>query len=226
TKEGATSVRPLLFFRRFIFLRFIFRRSIFLRWRSYLLRHALLCYLATDFAGRIGRGVDVDVVIAGHEVGGLRVRQGGAALDRARSSIRDRNGNAAVLAGFGGTVKMRGGGGARQARIGDLPAQLLAGGIIVDVSGAGAGARVRRHLGLAVQCRFHLVGKGRSDEGDRRTQRDGSKHGLVRHGFLPVDVKRWCQLQNKAFSDLFPKRRLTPEISWKLMAGVAAILTI
>jgi hypothetical protein len=33
--------------------------------------------------------------------------------------------------------------------------------------------------------------------------------------FLPVDVKRKRQPQNNDFRDLFPKRRRTPEISWK-----------
>src|SRR3954453_21175887 len=43
----------------------------------------LLGHLAANFAGWIGRGVDVDVVLAGHQVGGLRVCQYGTAFDRA-----------------------------------------------------------------------------------------------------------------------------------------------
>ena len=35
---------------------------------------SLLRHLAADFAARIGRGVDVDIVLAGREIGGLRVR--------------------------------------------------------------------------------------------------------------------------------------------------------
>jgi hypothetical protein len=41
---------------------------------------ALLHHLAADFAAGIGRGVDVDVVLAGRQVGGLGVRQRGAAF--------------------------------------------------------------------------------------------------------------------------------------------------
>ena len=44
---------------------------------------ALLRHLTADFAARIGRGVDVDVVLAGREVGGLFVGQRSAALGRA-----------------------------------------------------------------------------------------------------------------------------------------------
>jgi len=51
------------------------------------------------------------------------------------------------------------------------------------------------------------IGKGRSGERNRRTERKRGKYGLVRHGFLPVDNKRWRQPQNNACSDLFPKRR-------------------
>ena len=51
-----------------------------------LLRHrgrTLLRHLAADFTAGIGRGMDVDVILAGHQVGGLGVRQGGAAFGRA-----------------------------------------------------------------------------------------------------------------------------------------------
>src|SRR5204862_2942393 len=86
---------------------------------------ALLRHLAADFAARIGCGVDVDIVLAGGEIGGLCVGQRGAALDRARSGIGNRHRDAAVLAGFGGSMEMRGGGGTGEAGIGHLPAQLL-----------------------------------------------------------------------------------------------------
>src|SRR5215211_4893801 len=105
-------------------------------WRSGANRTDLLRYLTADFAARIGRGVNVDVVLAGREVRGLRIGQRGAALDRARRRIGDGDRDAGILAGFGGTVEMRGGGGAGQARIAQLPAQLLAAGIVVEVGGA------------------------------------------------------------------------------------------
>jgi len=35
---------------------------------------SLFRHLAADFAARIGRGVDVDIVLAGDEIGGLGVR--------------------------------------------------------------------------------------------------------------------------------------------------------
>jgi hypothetical protein len=41
---------------------------------------ALLRHLTADFAARIGRGVDVDVVLARRQIGRLSVRQRGAAF--------------------------------------------------------------------------------------------------------------------------------------------------
>jgi hypothetical protein len=41
---------------------------------------ALLRHLTADFAGRIGRGVDVDVVLARGQISRLSVRQRGAAF--------------------------------------------------------------------------------------------------------------------------------------------------
>jgi hypothetical protein len=41
---------------------------------------ALLRHLTADFAARIGRGVDVDVVLAGRQIGRLGVGQRGAAF--------------------------------------------------------------------------------------------------------------------------------------------------
>jgi hypothetical protein len=81
-------------------------------WPASLHSKALLRHLTTDFAARIGRGVDVDVVLAGRQIGRLGVRQGGAALGGARACIGDRDGDAGILAGFTRSVEMRGGGGA------------------------------------------------------------------------------------------------------------------
>ena len=47
--------------------------------KGYLVK-GLLGDLAADFAARIGCGMHVHVVLAGHQVGGLRVRQRGAAF--------------------------------------------------------------------------------------------------------------------------------------------------
>ena len=52
-----------------------------IKWQSY--ASNLLADLTADFAARIGRGVDVDIVLAGQEIGGLLVRQRGAAFGRA-----------------------------------------------------------------------------------------------------------------------------------------------
>src|SRR4051795_1453134 len=90
---------------------------------------SLLRHLTADLAARIGRGVDVDVELAAEQIGGLRVGQCRRALGRAGGSAWDRNRNAGVLAGLGRSVEMRGGGGPGQAGIGDLPGQLLAGGV-------------------------------------------------------------------------------------------------
>src|SRR2546430_3648117 len=96
---------------------------------------ALLRHLTPDFTARIGCGVDVDVVLAGHQIGGLRVGQGRAALGRAGGRIGNRHRNPGVLAGFSRPVEMRGGGGTGKSRIVQLPAQLFAGGIVVEIGG-------------------------------------------------------------------------------------------
>src|SRR5258708_27460445 len=67
---------------------------------------SLLRQLAADFAARVGRGVNVDVVFAGHQGGGLGVGQRGAAFGRARSRVRDRTRDAGVLAGFSRAMEM------------------------------------------------------------------------------------------------------------------------
>ena len=127
----------------------------------------LLRHLTADFAARIGRGVDVDVVLAGHQVGGLGVGQRGAAFDRARRRVRDGQGDAGVLAGFGRPMEVGCGRGAGEPRIGQLPAQLLGGGIVIDIGGAGAGAGVRRALRI---CRSASLSSSRRKRA-RRTQR-------------------------------------------------------
>ena len=133
----------------------------------------LLHHLAADFAARIGRGVDVDVVLAGHEVGCLGVGQGGAAFDRARGGIGDRNRDAGVRAGCGRTVEVRGRRRTGKPRIGQFPAQLLAGGIVFKVGGALAGGRVGGNLGtcrreLPSSCRRPVLTRRR--QGPRRAQ--------------------------------------------------------
>jgi hypothetical protein len=148
----------------------------------------LLGHLAANFAAWIGRGVDVDVVLAGHQVGCLRVRQCGTAFDRARARVRDRNGDGGILAGIGGTVKMRGGRGAGKPRISQLPGQLLGGGIIVDVGSALAGARIRRIFGLGIEGCLHLLGERGTSECDADGERGEQGLGRV-HVSLQVDVK-------------------------------------
>jgi hypothetical protein len=72
---------------------------------------ASLRNLTADFAARMGRGVDVDVVLASRQVRSLGVCQCGAAFGGARTCIRDRDGDAGVLVGFRRPMEMRGGGG-------------------------------------------------------------------------------------------------------------------
>src|SRR4029450_4182356 len=103
---------------------------------------------------------------------------------------------------------MRGGGGAGQAGIAQLPAQLLAGGIIVDVGGAGRRAGVGWHLRLAVERRLHLVGESRPCKSNRCPQRKRDKHGLVRHGGSPFDV---VSASKQRFSEFMPETPTTPE---------------
>src|ERR1700760_2641887 len=122
-KRGGRLTRPPLFFKFNVGL------------AKRLLRH-----LTTDFAARIGCGVDVDVVLAGFQVGGLSVGQRGAAFGGARRGVRNSHSDARVLAGFGRAMEMAGGRGTGEAGIGYLPAQLLGGGVIIDIGGGGGGA--------------------------------------------------------------------------------------
>ena len=168
-------------------------------------RENLLRHLAADFAARIGCGVNVDVVLAGHEVGGLRIGQRGAAFDRARCCVGDSNRDAGVLAGLGRAMEMRGGGGTRQAGIAQLPAQLLAGGIVVDVGGAGGGAGVRR---APRTCRRASPSSCRRRRG-RQKQRaapSASVASMVLFDmvFLPVDVKRRMSASKQRLSGFIP----------------------
>src|SRR5437868_15432298 len=80
----------------------------------------LLRHLTADFAARIGRGVNVDVVLAGHQVGRLFVGEVGAAFGGVRGRIRDRNLVSGVLAGLGGSVGNGRGRGPRVPRHGPL----------------------------------------------------------------------------------------------------------
>src|SRR5690349_11070843 len=165
---------------------------------SLLLRY-LLRHLTADFAAGIVLGMHVDIVLAGLEIGGLRSGQRRAALGRARRRIRDRDRNARVLAGFRGTMEMRGGGGAAETRIGQLPRQLLGSRVIVDVGGAGALAGIRRNFGVSVQRCLELLGERRSCEGDRRRKRKRGIHGFL-HGSLPVDVDDATALETTTIS--------------------------
>src|SRR6478752_858109 len=61
------------------------------------LGRSLLRDLTTDFAARIGCGMDVDIVLAGQEIGGLRIGQRGASFGRTGRRIGDRNHNACIL---------------------------------------------------------------------------------------------------------------------------------
>src|SRR6185437_6837339 len=168
----------------------------------HLFRH-LFRDLAADLAARIGLGMDIDIVFAGHEIGGLRVGQCRVAFDRARGRVRDGDSDAGVLAGLGGAVEVRGGRGAGETGIGELPAQLLGGGIVIDVGGAGAGAGVRGDLRLAVQRRLELLGEGGAGEGDRGRKRQRGKHGLGHGCALSLLTSNWSQ--NNEIPDLFPK---------------------
>ena len=128
----------------------------------------LLRHLAADLAARIGRGVDVDVELAGEQIGGLRIGQRRRALDRAGGRIRDRDRDAGVLAGLGRPVEVGGCCRAGQTGIGDLPGQLLAGGIIVQIGGSGAaggGSRAPR------TCRRALLSAFRRRRGLQKLRR-------------------------------------------------------
>src|SRR5258705_13606303 len=86
---------------------------------------------------------------------------------------------------------MRGGRGAGKPRIGQLPAQLLGGGIEIDVRGALAGGGDGGYFGGAAKWRFALFGGSRARVGAGFSLRKPLKHGLgFRHGSLPVRVNK------------------------------------
>ena len=69
---------------------------------------SLFGYLATDFAALIGRGMDVEIPLVGHQVGGLGVGQRRLSFERAFCGrIRENwDLHAGVIAGFGRSVEM------------------------------------------------------------------------------------------------------------------------
>src|SRR5258705_10481159 len=122
---------------------------------------------------------------------------------------------------------MRGGRGAGKRRMGPLPAQLLAGGIEIDVGGALAGSGDGGYFGSAVKCRFHLVGEGWSGVGDGCSQRKRCKHGLgFRHGSLPVGAAKGTSFKTMRFRIYSRNRPERREFFKQSMAGIAPILAI
>ena len=203
------------------------------RVRTYLLRHQiylvtdLLRHLAADFAARIGCGVNVDVVLAGREVGGLRIGQRGAAFDRARCCVGNSNRDAGVLAGLGRAMEMRGGGGTGQAGIAQLPAQLLAGGIVVEVGGTGGGAGVR---GAPGTCRRASPSSCRRKRGRQKQSRHPAQ------AWQAWSCSTWCfslltsnddvSLKTTTFRIYSRNDADASEISWKRITQSAVILAL
>src|SRR5579859_3253619 len=59
-----------------------------------------------DFTAGVGRGVDVEIDLAGVQIGDLGVGQRGRALDRARADVAGRHDRRAVAARRGGVVEV------------------------------------------------------------------------------------------------------------------------
>ena len=188
----------------------------------------LLHHLAADFAARIGRGVDVDIVLAGRRgrrparrsawrclrpgsrwrSGSQRRRRRSCRLRRARGNARrwrDRRGRNRSASSSASCWRDR-------SRCRRCPcAALVFGGTSALPSSVAFILSAKAGPAKAIGC----------------TQRKRGKHGLVRHGFLPVGVKRRCQLQNNGLSDLFPKRPLNalkfPGSLWLESAAILAV---
>jgi hypothetical protein len=72
-------------------------------------------------------------------------------------------------------------------RIGHLPAQLLGGGVIVDIRGAFTGAGIGRHFGRTGERRFKLFGERGSGERRGGSECEGRKDRFgIAHVSLPV----------------------------------------
>jgi hypothetical protein len=93
---------------------------------------SLFGYLATDFAALIGRGMDVEIPLAGHQVGGLGIGQRRLSFERAFCGrIRENwDLHAGVIARFGRSVEMGCGCRAGQTGITAFVRELLAGGVV------------------------------------------------------------------------------------------------
>src|SRR6516164_267386 len=91
-------------------------------------RRRLLHDLPAQLAALVSVGVDVDVPLAGQEVGGLRVGEVGRAFERALLR-HDRYDDAGILARVGRTMEVAGGGSASKPGEGALPGELLGGGV-------------------------------------------------------------------------------------------------
>jgi hypothetical protein len=113
--------------------------------------------LPADFAVLVGGGVDVDVIFAGHQVGGLCVGQHCRTLERAFRSAHERNDDAGIFTLRHRPVNMSGRGRPTEAGISHAPAELFRGDVEAEIGRAFALRGDGRILLRAIERRLHLT---------------------------------------------------------------------
>jgi hypothetical protein len=135
--------------------------------------------------------VDVEVPLAGLQVGGLGIVECRLTLDRARQIALDRDDRACVGARIGGTVEVGGGGVTGQTLVGDGPFEDLGRGIEGRFDLAGAGRGGGRHLFSAAKGRgeVHHFGVGRRSGHEDRQSSGGHDRRSELHEIPPLKAR-------------------------------------
>jgi hypothetical protein len=76
---------------------------------------------------------DIHVILASHEVGGLRIRKGCATVGWATRRIWNGYRRACIFSSFGRAMKVSGGGGSAKSGIGQLPGQHFRRCVVVEI---------------------------------------------------------------------------------------------
>src|SRR3954467_8877683 len=113
-----------------------------------------LQYLSANLALLVSRGMNVEVPTAGLQVRELCLGERGFAFDRACHASGDWHYRRGIGARGSRSMKMRRGGGAGEAGIGDRVGHLLGGGVIYRVEIANPLAIVRGHLRGTLEIGF------------------------------------------------------------------------
>src|SRR3954470_19894813 len=114
----------------------------------------LLQYLSANLALFVSCGMNVEVPTAGLQVRELWLGERGFAFDRARQASGDWHDRRGIGARGSRSMKMRRGGGAGEAGVGDCVGHLLGRSVICRVEIAGPLTVVRRHFRRILEIGF------------------------------------------------------------------------